>query len=52
MAFIEPLILHPFGVWAAVRGNWDYYFQGKTQWGAMKRQGFQKPAETTPKVEA
>lgn len=52
MAFLEPFVFHPFVVWSAVRGNWDYFFEGKKQWGAMKRAGFNKPAasttETTP----
>lgn len=43
MAFIEPFVFHPFVVWSAVRGNWDYFFEGKKQWGAMKRVGFKKP---------
>lgn len=47
MAFIEPFFFHPFVVWSALKGNWDYFFEGKKQWGAMKRAGFTKPAETT-----
>lgn len=45
MAFIEPFVFHPFVVWSAVKGNWDYFFEGKKQWGAMKRVGFQKPKD-------
>lgn len=45
MAFIEPFVFHPFVMWSAVRGNWDYFFEGKKQWGAMKRVGFAKPAD-------
>ncbi|NVK28164.1 MAG: glycosyltransferase family 2 protein [Flavobacteriia bacterium] len=49
MAFIEPFVFHPFVVWSAVRGNWDFFFAGKKQWGAMKRVGFQQPATPADK---
>lgn len=41
---LEPLVYHPFVVWNAVKGNWDLFFNGKKQWGAMKRTGFNKPS--------
>ncbi|WBL26979.1 glycosyltransferase family 2 protein [Zunongwangia sp. HGR-M22] len=37
-AFLEPLIYHPFVMWAAVRGNWDLII-GKKSWGEMTRAG-------------
>lgn len=37
--FIEPLILHPFGVWHAIMGNIDL-LRKKTSWGEMTRAGF------------
>lgn len=38
-AFIEPLIFHPFVVWAAVKGNIDF-LRNKNSWGEMTRKGF------------
>jgi len=38
-AFIEPIILHPFGVWHAIKGNIDL-MRKKTSWGEMTREGF------------
>lgn len=35
---IEPLIYHPFVMWAAVKGNLDL-LRGKKSWGAMSRSG-------------
>jgi cellulose synthase/poly-beta-1,6-N-acetylglucosamine synthase-like glycosyltransferase len=40
---LEPIIYHPFMVFSAVTGNWDYFFEGKSNWGQMKREGFSKP---------
>ncbi|UAB83760.1 glycosyltransferase family 2 protein [Zunongwangia sp. SCSIO 43204] len=37
-AFLEPIIYHPFVMWAAVRGNWDLII-GKKSWGEMTRTG-------------
>lgn len=48
VALIEPLVFHPFVMFSAIRGNWDYFFEGKKQWGAMHRVGFNKPTENTP----
>lgn len=39
LTVIEPFILHPFIVYAAVMGNKDYYFNKKKKWGAMTRKG-------------
>ncbi|MCL7753506.1 glycosyltransferase [Polaribacter sp. Z022] len=40
--FFEPLILHPFVLYAAMRGNYDYYFNKKKKWGVMTRKGLSK----------
>lgn len=34
----EPLIYHPFVMWASVKGNWDL-INGKKSWGSMNRTG-------------
>jgi cellulose synthase/poly-beta-1,6-N-acetylglucosamine synthase-like glycosyltransferase len=38
-ALLEPLIFHPFTVWAAIKGNIDLLRKKKT-WGEMSRKGF------------
>jgi cellulose synthase/poly-beta-1,6-N-acetylglucosamine synthase-like glycosyltransferase len=38
-ALLEPLVFHPFTVWAAVKGNIDL-LRKKSAWGEMSRQGF------------
>lgn len=35
---LEPIIYHPFVMWASVKGNWDL-IHGKKTWGAMARTG-------------
>jgi hypothetical protein len=42
IAFLEPFVNHPFILYAAVRGNLDYYFNKKKKWGAMTRKGMTK----------
>ncbi len=37
--FLEPFIFHPFVLYAAIRGNYDYYFNKKKKWGIMQRKG-------------
>ena len=37
--FLEPFILHPAILFAAIKGNIDYYFNKKLKWGEMKRKG-------------
>ena len=37
-AFLEPFIFHPFVVWSAVRGNYDF-LRKKNAWGEMTRTG-------------
>lgn len=41
IAFLEPIIFHPFTVYAAVRGNWEK-IKGNKGWGEMTRKGFEK----------
>jgi len=40
--FLEPFILHPLVLYAAMRGNYDYYFNKKKKWGVMVRKGLSK----------
>lgn len=39
---MEPFVLHPFILYAAIRGNIDYYFNKKKKWGEMTRKGMAK----------
>ncbi|OYX25899.1 MAG: glycosyl transferase family 2 [Flavobacteriales bacterium 32-35-8] len=39
LSAIEPFLLHPFMLYAAIRGNYDYYFNKKKKWGNMVRKG-------------
>ncbi|WP_100613408.1 glycosyltransferase family 2 protein [Confluentibacter citreus] len=39
LSAIEPFVLHPFVLYAAIRGNYDYYFNKKKKWGNMVRKG-------------
>jgi cellulose synthase/poly-beta-1,6-N-acetylglucosamine synthase-like glycosyltransferase len=39
LSALEPFILHPFILYAAIRGNYDYYFNKKKKWGEMVRKG-------------
>lgn len=38
-AFTEPILNHPFILYAAIKGNFDYYFNKKIKWGEMTRKG-------------
>ncbi|TDE06967.1 glycosyltransferase family 2 protein [Flavobacterium sandaracinum] len=42
IAFLEPFVNHPFILYAAIRGNLDYYFNKKKKWGEMTRKGMTK----------
>lgn len=42
IAFVEPFVIHPFILYAAIRGNIDYYFNKKKKWGEMTRKGMTK----------
>ncbi len=44
-ALLEPLIFHPFTVYAALRGNWEK-ITGNKGWGEMTRKGFGKVNNT------
>lgn len=39
ISLLEPFVLHPFILYAAVRGNLDYFFNKKKKWGEMTRKG-------------
>lgn len=39
IAILEPFVIHPFILYAAIRGNYDYYFNKKKKWGEMVRKG-------------
>ncbi len=41
IALLEPIIFHPFTVYAAIRGNWEK-IRGNHGWGDMTRTGFTK----------
>ena len=38
-AFLEPIFNHPFILYAALKGNFDYYFNKSIKWGEMTRKG-------------
>lgn len=38
-AFSEPILHHPFVLYAALKGNFDYYFNKSIKWGEMTRKG-------------
>jgi cellulose synthase/poly-beta-1,6-N-acetylglucosamine synthase-like glycosyltransferase len=42
IAFLEPFVNHPLILYAAIRGNIDYYFNKKKKWGEMTRKGMTK----------
>ncbi|WP_339894589.1 glycosyltransferase [uncultured Algibacter sp.] len=39
LSALEPFALHPFILYAAIQGNYDYYFNKKKKWGNMVRKG-------------
>jgi len=39
LSALEPLVLHPVILYAAIRGNIDYYFNKNIKWGEMERTG-------------
>ncbi len=39
LSALEPFVLHPFNLYAAIIGNYDYYFNKKKKWGEMQRKG-------------
>lgn len=38
-ALLEPIVNHPVVLYAAIKGNYDYYFNKKKKWGEMVRKG-------------
>lgn len=40
MIFIEPIVFHPFNVYASIKGYWHFLRQKEQKWGVMVRQGF------------
>jgi cellulose synthase/poly-beta-1,6-N-acetylglucosamine synthase-like glycosyltransferase len=42
IAFLEPFVNHPFILYSAIKGNIDYYFYKKIEWGDMTRKGMTK----------
>ncbi|MFN3800846.1 glycosyltransferase family 2 protein [Belliella pelovolcani] len=41
VALLEPIIFHPFTVYASLKGNWEK-LRGNKGWGEMTRKGFDK----------
>ncbi|GAA4941325.1 glycosyltransferase [Algibacter agarivorans] len=39
LSALEPFALHPFILYAAIKGNYDYYFNKNKKWGHMVRKG-------------
>ncbi|OIQ30048.1 MAG: glycosyl transferase family 2 [Bacteroidetes bacterium MedPE-SWsnd-G2] len=39
LSILEPFILHPFVLYAAIKGNYDYYFNKTLKWGKIERKG-------------
>jgi poly-beta-1,6-N-acetyl-D-glucosamine synthase len=46
ISFAEPIFFHPFVVWSAVTGNFDF-LRKKKSWGEMTRQGFNSEKSIT-----
>lgn len=40
-AWLEPFFFHPFVVFWALQGNFDYFIRKKSGWGQMTRSGFE-----------
>ena len=41
---LEPLLYHPFIMWASIKGNFDLMI-GRNQWGEMAKKGLSKKSE-------
>lgn len=48
VGLIEPLMFHPWVVYSAIMGNFDWLL-GKSTWGDMARKGFAYGSRQTPK---
>lgn len=42
IAFLEPFVNHPIILYSAIKGNIDYFFYKKIEWGHMTRKGMTK----------
>ncbi|MFV8346655.1 glycosyltransferase family 2 protein [Flavobacterium sp. ZB4P13] len=42
IALLEPFVNHPYILYSAIKGNIDYYFYKKIEWGDMTRKGMTK----------
>lgn len=40
MVFLEPILYHPFNVYASIKGYWNFIRNREMVWGTMTRQGF------------
>lgn len=49
-AFLEPFVNHPFILYAAIKGNFDYYFNKKIKWGEMTRKGMSNDSISKIKI--
>lgn len=39
-AMIEPIVYHPFSLYASIKGYWHFFINKEQKWGNMQRQGF------------
>ncbi|EKB50722.1 glycosyltransferase family 2 protein [Cecembia lonarensis] len=39
-AMIEPIVYHPFSLYASLKGYWHFFMNKEQKWGNMQRQGF------------
>lgn len=39
-AMIEPIVYHPFNLYASIKGYWYFFTNKEQKWGNMQRQGF------------
>ena len=40
IALLEPIFFHPYIMWSAIKGNFDFIFSRNKGWGKMTRTGF------------
>lgn len=40
IAMLEPILFHPFVIFASIKGNWDKFVLRKNTWGVQVRDGF------------
>jgi len=46
-SLIEPFVFHPFVLYAAIKGNFDFFFNKNIKWGEMTRKGLTKKVESS-----